>query len=164
MKKIILVRHAKSSWEFNVIDHERPLNQRGITDANLVSKHLNMDSAAVDLILSSDSVRTTQTSKIFISNLNLMDKDLEYMYELYDFDGRDLTRVIKSCDTDVKTLLVFGHNHAVTDFVNTFGSQYIDNVPTSGVVIIEFDINDWKDLNKGKTVLTLFPRDLKNDE
>ncbi|MCR8667757.1 histidine phosphatase family protein [Aestuariibaculum sp. M13] len=164
MKKIILVRHAKSSWEFNVIDHERPLNQRGITDSNLVSKHLNMDSAAIDLILSSDSVRTTQTSKIFISNLNLMDKDLEYMYELYDFDGRDLTRVIKSCDTDVKTLLVFGHNHAVTDFVNTFGSQYIDNVPTSGVVIIEFDINDWKDLNKGKTVLTLFPRDLKNDE
>ncbi|MBD0834989.1 SixA phosphatase family protein [Aestuariibaculum suncheonense] len=163
MKKIIIIRHAKSSWEFNVIDHERPLNQRGINDANLLSKHLKIDTRSIDLILSSDSTRTTQTSKIFISNLNLIDKNLKYMYELYDFDGRDLTRVIKSCDNSVNTLMVFGHNHAVTDFVNTYGNQFIDNVPTSGVVIIEFNITDWKDLNKGKTVLTLFPRDLKND-
>ncbi|MBD0822584.1 SixA phosphatase family protein [Aestuariibaculum marinum] len=163
MKRVILIRHAKSSWEFNVIDHERPLNQRGINDANLVSKHLNIDSGSVDLMLSSDSVRTTQTSKIFISNLNLIEKVIKYMYELYDFDGRDLVRTIKSCENSVNTLMVFGHNHAVTDFANTFGNQKIDNVPTSGVVIMEFNIKDWKDLNNGKTVLTLFPRDLKND-
>jgi phosphohistidine phosphatase len=57
--------------------------------------------------------------------------------------------------------MVFGHNHAITAFVNAYGSVYIDNVPTCGVVIIDFDINNWKDLNKGKTVKTLFPRDLK---
>lgn len=164
MKKIIVVRHAKSSWEFNVIDHERPLNQRGINDAHRLSKHMEIDPKSIDLILSSDSRRTTETSKIFVSNLNLTDKKIEYLYELYDFDGRDLIRIVKSCTPDVNTLMVFGHNHAVTDFVNTFGNQFIDNVPTSGVVIIEFNITDWKDLNKGKTVLTLFPRDLKNDE
>lgn len=160
MKKIILVRHAKSSWEYDVIDHERPLNDRGISDAEMVSKALKNNAINVDLILSSNSVRTTATSNIFISNLNLHDTNIRYDYDLYDFAGSNLIQVIKACDDSVNCLMLFGHNHAITAFVNTFGNKYIDNVPTCGVVIIEFSITSWKDLNKGKTLKTLFPRDL----
>ena len=67
----------------------------------------------------------------------------------------------KLIDNDVMNVLIFGHNSAITDFVNKFGDVYIDNVPTSGLVCINFEINNWKDLKKGKTVTTLFPKELK---
>lgn len=161
MRTLILIRHAKSSWEYDVIDHERPLNDRGLSDAQSVSKALSAHHLKVDLILSSNSVRTTSTSQIFISNLNLQAIKTEYMYDLYDFAGYNLTQVIKDCPNEVNTLMVFGHNHAITAFVNTYGSKHIDNVPTCGVVIIEFNMASWQDLNKGKTVTALFPRDLR---
>ena len=56
---------------------------------------------------------------------------------------------------------MFGHYHAITNFVNTYGNQYIENVPTCGVVIIKFDITNWNDLNQGETTQTIFPKDLK---
>ncbi|WP_372755054.1 histidine phosphatase family protein [Mariniflexile sp.] len=161
MKKLILVRHAKSSWEHNVIDHERPLNERGVSDANTVSKELKASNLEVDLILCSDAVRTTSTATIFISNLNWEKIRIEFSHDLYDFAGTNLIQVIQNCKNSVNNLMVFGHNHAITSFVNTFGNKSIDNVPTCGVTIIEFDIDNWQDLNKGKTVSTLFPRDLK---
>lgn len=161
MKKLILVRHAKSSWEYNVIDHERPLNERGILDANMVSKALKTNHLDIDLILCSNSTRTTSTAKIFISNLNLNNTPIVFEYDLYDFAGSNLIQVIKNCKNDVNNLMVFGHNHAITAFVNTYGDKFIDNVPTCGVTIIEFDITNWQDLNKGKTINTLFPRDLR---
>ncbi|MFI1773633.1 SixA phosphatase family protein [Thalassobellus citreus] len=159
MKKITLVRHAKSSWKHNVIDHERPLNERGLSDANMVSKSLN--SIGVDLLLSSDAIRAKTTADIFISNLNISDDIVSFNHDLYDFEGRNLLRVIKECNNSIKNLMVFGHNHAITAFVNSYGDQYIENVPTCGIVSIEFDIKDWTDLKQGKTVFTLFPKDLK---
>lgn len=162
MRKLIIVRHAKSSWEFDVIDHERPLKKRGINDANLVSKELKKLDINYDSILSSDAERTRLTSKIFIDNLDLNIADVYYMYKLYDFAGRDLLEVVRNCEDSVNTLMIFGHNHAITAFVNTYGDIAIDNVPTSGVVIIDFNITNWKDLVRGKTVKCIFPRDLKN--
>ena len=161
MKKLILVRHAKSSWKHNVIDHERPLNDRGFKDANLVSNDLKERPLNIDLVLSSDAMRAKTTANIFISNLKIDTGIVHLNHELYDFSGTNLIEVLKACDNSVNTLMLFGHNHAITAFVNTYGDSYIDNVPTSGVVVIDFDITNWKNLNKGKTVRTLFPRDLK---
>ncbi len=161
MKNLILVRHAKSSWEHNVIDHDRPLNERGFKDAGLVSNDLKNRSLGIDLVLSSDAMRAKTTANIFISNMGVNPEIVHLNHDLYDFSGTNLTEVIKTCDNSDNKLMIFGHNHAITAFVNTYGSSYIDNVPTSGVVAIEFDIDNWKNLNKGKTIWTLFPRDLK---
>jgi len=161
MRKITLVRHAKSSWEYNLTDHERPLNQRGINDAHIVSKAI-YNKIKPDLILSSDAVRAKTTAQIFVSNLKIDSENIHLNNVLYDFSGNDLMRVIKNCDNSVGELMIFGHNNAITNFVNAFGSVYIDNVPTSGVTIIEFEIENWKDLKKGKTLETIFPRDLKS--
>ncbi|GAA3655418.1 SixA phosphatase family protein [Flavivirga jejuensis] len=161
MKKLILIRHAKSSWKHDVIDHERPLNERGFKDADLVSISLKEDDLNIDLVLTSDAMRAKTTANIFISNLDIDTNIVHLNHELYDFSGINLVEVVKTCDNTANTLMLFGHNHAITAFVNTYGSSYIDNVPTSGVVIIEFDIDNWKDLNKGTTTKTLFPRDLK---
>ncbi|MDG1728669.1 MAG: histidine phosphatase family protein [Algibacter sp.] len=162
MKKLILVRHAKSSWEYDVKDHQRPLKDRGYIDANLVSNTMKSVGFIVDSVISSDAVRTKTTAEIFISNLEIEENIVEFNYNLYDFAGTDLLKVITSCDDSINTLMIFGHNNALTAFVNTYGDTYIDNVPTSGMVAIEFDIDKWSKLKPGKTYKTIFPRDLKD--
>ena len=127
MKIIIIVRHAKSSWEFDVIDHERPLKYKGHKDAHLVSKEFNTLSQPVDLLLCSDAIRTKLTSEIFISNLNLDKRIVHYNHDLYDFSGENLIKVIKNCDDSISNLMVFGHNHAITAFVNNYGSVTADS-------------------------------------
>ena len=161
MKKLILVRHAKSSWKHDVIDHERPLNKRGNMDKEKVSNHLIKERLIIDKVISSDAVRAKTTAETFILNLKI-DKSLVNLdHNLYDFSGYNLIKTIKEVEASINTLMVFGHNHAITDFVNTYGDKYIENVPTCGVTIIDFAIDSWADLNKGKTVYTLFPKDLK---
>jgi len=161
MKKLILVRHAKSSWKHDVIDHERPLNTRGYNDAERVSNHLKKSNLIIDKILSSDAVRAKTTANAFIINLKIDNDLMALNHSLYDFSGQNLIKIIKEVDASISTLMVFGHNHAITDFVNTYGDKYIENVPTCGVTIIDFAIDNWADLNTGKTVYTLSPKDLK---
>ncbi len=160
MKKLILVRHAKSSWEHNVSDHERTLSSRGFKDANNISNQL-IGQLHPDLVLSSDALRAKITAEIFVSNLKIRPNIFNLEHNLYDFSGNNLLRVIKSSTNSINELLVFAHNNAITSVVNSYGDRHIDNVPTCGVVIIEFEADNWKDIKKGKTVMTLFPRDLK---
>ena len=161
MKKLILVRHAKSSWEFNVIDHERPLKKRGVKDAYLISNHIKSKVLRVDLVLSSDANRAKSTANIFTEILQISPEKFRLNHALYDFSGDHLIHTIKACDNDIDHLMLFGHNHAITYFVNTYGDKFIDNVPTCGLVIIDFNIERWSNLVKGKTVYSVFPRDLK---
>ncbi|MBB1489901.1 histidine phosphatase family protein, partial [Oceanospirillum sp. D5] len=103
--------------------------------------------------------RTKLTAQILLPALNIPDSKVSFEHKLYDFSGRDLVEVVRSCDDDIKTLMVFGHNHAITAFVNTYGDRFIDNVPTCGVVTVEFNEDKWSEINPGKTVFTIFPRD-----
>ena len=161
MKKIILVRHGKSSWEHDVIDHERPLNDRGIFDVTRVAETFKQENIVVDLILSSDAKRASTTCNIFVKSLKINNKIVEFKYGLYDFSGESVVKNIKSCSDSVNTLMIFGHNHAFTSIANTFGNLYIENVPTSGLVVLDLDIDHWQDLKQGITALTIFPIDFK---
>jgi phosphohistidine phosphatase len=160
MKKIILIRHAKSSWEFNVSDHDRTLTSRGIEDAHRVANNI-LTKINPNLIVSSDALRAKLTAEIFISNLNISHENLKLNHLLYDFTGNNLFNFIASCNSSINELMIFGHNNAITNFVNTYGDKYIDNVPTCGVTIIEFETDHWKELKKGRTIETIFPKDLK---
>lgn len=162
MKKLILIRHAKSSWKYDVIDHQRPLNSRGKTDVELVSSFLADSLLSPDLVMVSDAVRTKKTASVFMKNLDIDSAIVHFNHDLYDFSGENLTQTIKNCSDDVDRLMVFGHNHAITAFANTYGDRYIENVPTCGVVIFEFNIGTWKDLKQGRILRTIFPKDLKS--
>jgi phosphohistidine phosphatase len=161
MKNLVLVRHAKSSWEYDVIDHERPLKDRGINDAKIISEEFNNQDMQIDKVLISDANRTKLTAEIFKKVLRFNPDICSYNHNLYDFSGELLTKVIKRCDDSIKNLMVFGHNYAITNFVNSYGDKYFENVPTSGLVWLEFHTKHWKDINEGKTKLYLFPRDFK---
>lgn len=161
MKKIILVRHAKSSWEDNVSDSDRPLNSRGVEDAKITAYNLKKKGFTIDLICSSTANRAYSTYKIFTEYLPVLKDDVCISNKLYDFEGKQVISFIKNLDNKLNTVLLFGHNAAFTTVANVFGDRYIENIPTSGVVVIKFDVKEWVFLKFGQTELVLFPRDFR---
>ena len=161
MKNLILIRHAKSSWEAPLHDKDRPLTTQGMQSAHLVSSHISEFLPKTFSIWSSTAERAIETALIFAQNINFPLESILYKEELYTFDERKLEKVIKSYSNGYDSIIIFGHNEAITNFVNKFGDVYIDNVPTAGFVHIEFDNDNWSIINKGKTKKVLFPRDLK---
>ncbi|NQY07196.1 MAG: histidine phosphatase family protein [Flavobacteriaceae bacterium] len=161
MKRIILVRHAKSSWKHDVRDHDRPLKLRGNNDAELISQHTKNCFEMPDQVISSTANRAKSTAQYFQRNWQIPDTIFSLNSEIYDFSGAALTRVIQAKGSNVNSLMIFGHNFAITYFVNTFGNLYIENVPTCGFVVIDFDIASWEQIKNGNTVYKIFPKDLK---
>lgn len=161
MKRLILIRHGKSSWELNVRDHDRVLLQRGIDDAHLIGATLKEINLSVDAIWSSTAARALQTATIISEYIDYALTKFELKRALYTFDSNELIQEIKSCPDHIENLVLFSHNHGLTEAANQLGSEYFENVPTTGVVIIEFASNEWLDINKGKTIAHFFPKQLK---
>lgn len=161
MKTLYIIRHAKSSWGFNLPDDQRPLNERGLKDAELIGKQLKTIVKPIDRVLCSPAKRAHSTAKIICDQLNISEDIFFLEPDLYDFEGSKVINVIKNCENTIQTLMIFGHNHAFTSIANLLGNVYIDNLPTTGVVAIEFEAENWKDINVGKNLLTIFPKTLK---
>jgi len=161
MKTLILVRHAKSSWEAPLSDFDRPLQSKGIQDAHLVSSNLKEELPKTFVIFSSPARRAMETARIFAQNLSCPLESIIYNEDLYTFEMKDLEEQIRSINSDYDNVMLFGHNEAITDFVNKFGDIFIDNVPTSGFVSITFETADWHDIRNGKTRKVIFPSDLR---
>lgn len=161
MKILLLVRHAKSSWEHDVTDINRPLKKRGIKDAMLVSEHFKNENFIPERVFSSPANRAFTTCKIFMETLEIPINEVEVVQKLYDFNGDNILKFIKSMDNEIDSLMLFGHNFALTNLVNSLGSQYIGNFPTSALAKIHFDIDKWEDVSNGITELLLKPKDFK---
>jgi phosphohistidine phosphatase len=161
MKEIILVRHGKSSWEFNVSDRDRPLTDRGVSDAKLVAHQLLKKSSIPQNIYSSPANRALSTCRIFSKIIGASKDSITVFEDLYDFDGENVVNFIKKLPDDYSDVMIFGHNHALTSISNIFGNIFIGNLPTSGLVKLNIDIDFWKDLKKGITEYTIIPKELK---
>jgi len=146
MKKLYLLRHAKSSWEDIALDDfDRQLNKRGLKDAPFMGNLLNSKDITADIIISSPSVRTKQT-------LNLINQQLKFPLEvifnlnIYEATMDELEDVIKNIDNQYESVFLFGHNPSL----NMFVEKYIhlnENIPTCGIVGIEFDSDIWEKIN-----------------
>lgn len=161
MKRLILIRHGKSSREHNVTDKKRPLKERAYDDAALVLKVFKQFQEEKPFIWSSPATRAHSTAKIFKDELNIGDDSFEVKEPLYTFEQKELLNTIKTCPEEIETLMVFGHNPAMTGVVNALGDKQFDNVPTTGLNVIDFEVNKWTELDKGKNLLQLFPINLR---
>ena len=161
MKTLYLVRHAKSSWEFDLDDHQRPLSDRGLNDAPLVARYIKSRIEMPEKILSSDAVRAKTTALLYLKELDIPENQLILEPNLYDFSGKGLDWVIRNCENDINRLMIFGHNHAMTNIVNKYGSKAIGNVSTAAFTAIEFKTDDWKMIEKGETKYYITPKELK---
>lgn len=158
MKTIYFIRHGKSSWEHLVSDIDRPLNKRGINDAHHIGTKLLEKKVAFDAIYSSTANRAKSTATIVTSQLGIDSKQILLRDSLYNFESDEIVSFIKEIPNDQKNVLIFGHNPAFTSVINTYGSIQFDNLPTCGVVAIEFDIEKWQSLNNGTTKFYLIPK------
>ncbi len=161
MKQLILVRHGKSSWEYSVNDRDRPLSERGINDALLVSDKFNEQGIALDAVFSSPANRALHTCMIFLRQLYHPFDKFQVAEQLYDFSGDDVLQYITELDDSLETVMIFGHNHAFTHIANSLGNTYIENVSTSGLVQLQFDTENWAAIKKGITKQTIFPKQLR---
>ena len=158
MKNLILIRHAKSSWEAPLKDIDRPLEQRGINDAHLVAANCIKFLPSTYVIWSSPAKRASETAMIFAQNILYPVESIVFKDELYTFDEKQLEKVIKSCNNNFENVILFGHNGAITNFVNKFGDIFIDNVPTAGFVSLQFDIDSCEKIKNGKIKKSIFPK------
>jgi phosphohistidine phosphatase len=160
MKNLLLIRHAKSNWDVPNSDFDRGLADNGIKKSTKCAKAATFLIDDNSLIWSSAAGRAFETSKIFMECWDLPLHRIEKKQELYTFSSSELEQIVKSCPNECENLILFGHNCAITDFVNKFGDNFIDNVPTSGLVSINFETDDWKKITKGHINKILFPRDI----
>ncbi len=146
MKKLLLYRHAKSSWEDPYQeDHKRPLAPRGLRDAPYMAQRLKKKAVFPDAIISSDAERTKATALITAENLHFPKAQVMLLRELYHAAAQDILTEIGQTDDRHKLLFVFGHNPGLTDLVNFLGEK-LDNLPTCGQFGFTFNTAHWADI------------------
>ena len=151
MKRLYLLRHAKSSWEDPQLnDLERPLNQRGRRDSPVMSARLAdyfaQHALSVQKVLSSPALRAQHYAKDLAKALAV---SLEINEQLYTFTYATLCHALSQLPNTLNGVVVVAHNPAVTDFVNQFGADQIGNLPTSGWCVFRLTIDNWASLTPG---------------
>jgi len=161
MKTIILVRHAKSSWDNpDWSDFERPLNKRGNRDAPFIADVMKSKEILPDYIISSPAIRAKSTAIIFAKVLNYEQENIKFDLGIYEKGVNYIKKIISALDDHVSTAIIFGHNPDMTSLASYFTGEYFDNVPTCGVVCIDFEIDTWAKITNenGKLRFFLFPK------
>lgn len=148
MKTLYLIRHAKSSWAFDLADHDRPLGKRGRRDVIKMGRYLKEHQEAPDKLITSTASRAFYTALHICDQMGIDEGSIKLTKALFHAGSHEILEVIRNapkCDT----LAVFGHNPGFTTAANALANTSIDNVPTCGVVGISFDVPKWKDVQFG---------------
>ena len=161
MKNIILIRHAKSSWDYpDKDDFERPLNNRGEKDAPEMGKRLKARKLTPDVVLTSPAIRAFSTCKVITRILGVDPTKIISDKRLYHATEDTLLKVIRELKDhpkdDEENILLFGHNPGLTDFANRLMNGNIENIPTCGIVAITLSIKKWSDAEWGCGEMVFF--------
>lgn len=156
MKKLFLIRHAKSSWDdLTLDDFDRPLNKRGEKDAPFMAEILKEKNVIPDLIISSPALRTKLTAQIIAKRIGFTD-NINFDKTIYEAPLSNLKKVVHNIDDSFDTIFFIGHNPALCDLANFLCDIELENIPTCGIVEIDFDTNSWKDISKENSELISF--------
>ena len=146
MKSLLLVRHAKSSWESpSQQDFDRPLNDRGNRDAPVMASRLLERKIAIDVFVTSTAERAQSTAKYFIKAFAAKKDRVIGLHDLYHASASVIYNVIRQLDDKYNTAAIFSHNPGITEMVNTLGVARLDNMPTCGVFAVRADVETWAD-------------------
>lgn len=155
MKRLYIIRHAKSAWKNTELDDFlRPLNKRGKVDAPLMGEVLKSKNIMPDIILSSPALRAKTTAQAIAKKIEYP-KDIVYDEDIYESTPDTLHRILAKIDDKNSTAFLFGHNPSL----NMLADMYVgfnENLPTCGVVEIEFDCDKWSEINHKNAKLASF--------
>ena len=150
-KSLHIVRHGKSSWDFeDISDIDRPLSPRGINNAYLMARKLSERKVVPDLFLTSPANRALYTSIIFARILKFPYDRIIIEDNIYMGYTEDLIDLIRNQKESSSHILIFGHNPAFTSLANHLMDHYLDNIPTSGIVSLSYKIDSWEEIGKAK--------------
>lgn len=161
MKTLYLVRHGKSSWNHkDLTDEQRPLLVKGENNTKSLSDNIHKKNIKLDLIISSHAVRAYETAKIIAASLKYPEKEIKTDRQVYFADGEGLFNPLYDLPNEINSVMLVGHNPAITNFANQFIEDKIDSMPTSAAICISLKIDNWHDIikAKGKEVFRLFDK------
>jgi phosphohistidine phosphatase len=156
MKMLYVIRHAKSSWsEPGLDDFDRPLNDRGQSDAPEMARRMKAKGIQPDLIITSTAERARKTAGIFADVLGYPSEAIVLKPDLYETDIDTVFDVVHQIDPQASHVFIFGHNPTFTYFVNDLASARIDNIPTCGIAAIALN-GDWQEAEEDSGSLVWF--------
>ncbi|MDO6706907.1 histidine phosphatase family protein [Photobacterium sp. 1_MG-2023] len=156
MKLLFVVRHAKSSWDNpDLDDHDRPLNERGLKNAEEMAKRFGAWLAMPQRILSSTAERAFQTAQFFEQGLHPHPTELATTVGLYTDSAHEVAEIIQSVSDEIDRLMVVCHNPAINELVGRLGLK-IENMPTCGVAVFAIHTEQWKNLGPETSEVIFF--------
>lgn len=164
MKTLYLVRHAKSDWDNSeLLDIDRPLNERGYSDAIRMSQFLKENKISPDLIITSPAIRAISTALIFTRNLDYTTSEIAIQPDLYESSQKKYLSCIAKIENKHKSAMLFAHNPFISEVANALTDALNSEMVTCAVVGISFDdCQEWKSVakSKGKLELYEFPKNI----
>jgi phosphohistidine phosphatase len=149
-KLLILVRHAKSSWEnLRLNDFDRPLNSRGLRDAPEMGKRLVAKYSPPDHFVSSPAVRAWATAELIANAWNFPSDKLLQVPDAYEASASTLLGIVGEFPPNATSAALVAHNPSITILVNFLAGMEIANVPTCGVAVIRFSVKNWQEIEGG---------------
>ncbi len=157
MKKLHLIRHAKSSQgDRDLADIDRPLNKRGLVSCQIMAAQIVAAGCPLDPIFCSPAVRTQSTIEQISQALSNQQIHWQTDNALYTFEVQDLVKWCRALDDSMTEIVIVGHNPAMTDFVNQMSDRTIKNLPTCGYVQLLCEVDSWQSLSAGSAKLVSF--------
>lgn len=146
MKTLVLLRHAKSSWEFPLDDLDRPLKPKGIDRIKRVSKEDRSIFNKTDLVITSPAIRALHTAVILVKEIDLEFNKVIINKDLYTFSSKSLEIVLRTIPDKFDYVIFVGHNPAFTEIINKMTKRKIDNLPTASWAKIIFNEDNWSEV------------------
>jgi phosphohistidine phosphatase len=154
MKTLLILRHAKSSWDKpDIADHDRPLNKRGKRDAPRMGQLLRDEGLLPDLILSSTARRARKTAEAVAEASGYLG-EIEYTGDFYPGDPSDYIETLRQAPDDLDRIMVVGHNPGLEDLLETLTGES-EHLTTSALAQVSLPIGSWQALDdetEGKLV------------
>ncbi len=164
MRTLYLIRHAKSSWgNPGLRDHDRPLNERGLHDAPKMAQLIAAQGVNPDMLVSSTAKRALSTALFFAEAFKMEPGAIQREPRIYEAFPQEILRLISELPDSATTVFLFGHNPTFTEVANHFiENDFIENVPTCGIVKINSTASSWNSLYEGnsKVAACFFPKEV----
>lgn len=157
MKKLILIRHAKSSWsDSRATDFDRKLNKRGKRDAPFMAEKLAQRGIHADLIIASPAKRARKTAKHMAKATGYDPGKIVFNEDGYSFSASEVLPLLQGVDNKYEVVFFIGHNYGLTDLAEQLTGETLLNIPTSGMVGMKCRIERWSEMRPGCAQMEFF--------
>lgn len=143
LRRLVIMRHAKSSWKGEMGDHDRPLNKRGRREAPLVAAQLEARGWSPELVVSSDATRTRETLARMVDQFHPWPQ-VEFSPTLYLAGPHALREIVAGVGDEIATVLALGHNPGWEEAVAWLSDEHV-HLATADAVLLESSGDSWRE-------------------